>query len=74
MLKTQGVVHFTIPVKDLDRAERFYTEVMGMERLRRTGQIGSVAGFGLGEYCTHELVQPGAVLGDGRIRIELPAR
>ncbi|HEY6255168.1 MAG TPA: VOC family protein [Xanthobacteraceae bacterium] len=35
MLKTQGVVHFTIPVKDLDRAEKFYTEVMGMERLRR---------------------------------------
>ena len=35
MLKTQGVLHFTIPVKDLDRAERFYTEVMGMERLRR---------------------------------------
>jgi catechol 2,3-dioxygenase-like lactoylglutathione lyase family enzyme len=39
MLKTQGVVHFTIPVKDLDRAERFYTEVMGMERLRRTGHM-----------------------------------
>jgi len=35
MLKTQGVVHFTIPVKDLDRAETFYTEIMGMERLRR---------------------------------------
>jgi catechol 2,3-dioxygenase-like lactoylglutathione lyase family enzyme len=39
MLKTQGVVHFTIPVKDLDRAERFYTEVMGMERLRRTAHM-----------------------------------
>ena len=39
MLKTQGVVHFTIPVKDLDRAERFYTEIMGMERLRRTDHM-----------------------------------
>jgi predicted enzyme related to lactoylglutathione lyase len=28
MLKTQGVVHFTIPVKDLDRAERFYEKTI----------------------------------------------
>jgi catechol 2,3-dioxygenase-like lactoylglutathione lyase family enzyme len=35
MLKTQGVVHFTIPVKDLDRSEGFYTEILGMERIRR---------------------------------------
>jgi catechol 2,3-dioxygenase-like lactoylglutathione lyase family enzyme len=35
MLKTRGVVHFTIPVQDLDRAEKFYTEIMGMELLRR---------------------------------------
>ncbi len=39
MLKTQGVVHFTIPVKDLDRSERFYTEIMGMERLRRNNHM-----------------------------------
>ena len=39
MLKTQGVVHFTIPVKDLDRSERFYTEIMGMERLRRNDHM-----------------------------------
>ena len=39
MLKTRGVVHFTIPVRDLDRAERFYTEIMGMERLRRTDHM-----------------------------------
>jgi glyoxylase I family protein len=39
MLKTQGVVHFTIPVKDLDRSERFYTEIMGMQRLRRNSHM-----------------------------------
>ena len=39
MLKTQGVVHFTVPVKDLDRAEKFYTEIMGMERLRRNSHM-----------------------------------
>jgi catechol 2,3-dioxygenase-like lactoylglutathione lyase family enzyme len=35
MLRTRGIVHFTIPVKDLDRSERFYTQIMGMQRLRR---------------------------------------
>jgi len=39
MLKTEGVLHFTIPVKDLDRAERFYTEIMGMRRLRRNNHM-----------------------------------
>ena len=34
MLKTQGVVHFTIPVKDLDRAEKFYTEVTEYDRAK----------------------------------------
>jgi catechol 2,3-dioxygenase-like lactoylglutathione lyase family enzyme len=39
MLKTHGVLHFTIPVKDLDRSEKFYTEVMGMEKLRRNDHM-----------------------------------
>jgi len=39
MLKTQGVLHFTIPVTDLDRSEKFYTEIMGMERLRRNSHM-----------------------------------
>src|SRR6267154_3911139 len=39
MLKTQGVVPFTTQVKDLDRSEKFYTEIMGMERLRRNSHM-----------------------------------
>jgi catechol 2,3-dioxygenase-like lactoylglutathione lyase family enzyme len=39
MLKTQGVLHFTIPVKDLDRSEKFYTEVLGMEKIRRNNHM-----------------------------------
>jgi catechol 2,3-dioxygenase-like lactoylglutathione lyase family enzyme len=39
MIKTEGVLHFTIPVKDLDRSERFYTEILGMEKVRRTGHM-----------------------------------
>src|SRR5262245_64451986 len=39
MLKTEGVLHGTSPVKDLDRWEKFDTEIMGMERVRRTGHM-----------------------------------
>ncbi len=39
MIKTEGLLHFTIPVKDLDRSEKFYTEIMGMERVRRNNHM-----------------------------------
>lgn len=39
MLKTEGVLHFTIPVKDLDRSEKFYTESLGFEKIGRTDRI-----------------------------------
>jgi len=39
MLKTQGVLHFTIPVKNLDRSEKFYTELLGFEKVGRTDRI-----------------------------------
>jgi catechol 2,3-dioxygenase-like lactoylglutathione lyase family enzyme len=39
MIKTQGVLHFTIPVKDLDRSEKFYKEVLGMQRVRRNNHM-----------------------------------
>lgn len=39
MLKFDGVLHFTIPVKDLDRSERFYTELLGFEKVARTDRI-----------------------------------
>ncbi|MGH7829226.1 MAG: VOC family protein [Candidatus Binatia bacterium] len=35
MIKTQGVVHFTIPVSDLDRSEKFYNGTLGMRVLRK---------------------------------------
>lgn len=35
MIKTKGHVHFTIPVTDLDVSEKFYTEIMGLEPVRR---------------------------------------
>jgi len=39
MLKTEGVLHFTIPVKDLDRSEKFYTEILGFQKIGRTARI-----------------------------------
>lgn len=39
MLKTQGVLHFTIAVKNLDRSEKFYTEMLGFEKIGRTDRI-----------------------------------
>jgi catechol 2,3-dioxygenase-like lactoylglutathione lyase family enzyme len=35
MIKTDGLIHFTIPVTDLDASEKFYTEIMGFEKVRR---------------------------------------
>jgi catechol 2,3-dioxygenase-like lactoylglutathione lyase family enzyme len=39
MIKTHGVLHFTIPVKDLDRSEKFYKEILGMQRVRRNNHM-----------------------------------
>ena len=39
MLKVEGVLHFTIPVKDLDRSERFYTDTLGFEKIGRNDRI-----------------------------------
>lgn len=35
MIKTTGLYHAGIPVDDLDRAERFYTSILGMEAVHR---------------------------------------
>ena len=39
MIKTQGLLHFTITVKDLDRSEKFYKEILGMQRVRRNDHM-----------------------------------
>lgn len=39
MLEFKGVLHFTIPVKDLDRSEKFYTETLGFKKIGRTDRI-----------------------------------
>ena len=39
MLNLQKLVHFTIPVTDLDRAEAFYTGLLGLTKVRRSGHM-----------------------------------
>ena len=39
MIKSHGLLHFTIPVKDLDRSEKFYKEVFGFDRIRRNDHM-----------------------------------
>ena len=41
MIETTGVYHTSIPADDIERAERFYTEVLGMQLDARVGQKGS---------------------------------
>ena len=41
MIKTTGIFHIGIPVDDLDRAERFYTQFLGMTAGGRVGEGGA---------------------------------
>lgn len=38
-MQAEGVLHFTIPVKDLDRSEAFYTGVLGLTKVRRNNHM-----------------------------------
>ena len=40
MLKIDGVTHWSIPVNDLEEAEKFYTEVLGLSYVGRLGNSG----------------------------------
>ncbi len=42
MIKTKGIVHFTIPVTDADRSRDFYCKWLGMELLREVKSQGMV--------------------------------
>ncbi len=45
MIKTKGIYHIGIPVDDIDRAVKFYTEVLGMTiaKLNRDDMGGGLA-------------------------------
>ena len=39
MVKTQGVVHFSLPVTDLERSAKFYSELLGMKIVQKTPRM-----------------------------------
>src|SRR5437764_14826453 len=41
MIQTIGIYHIGIPVDDLDRAEGFYSKVLGMKVAARIGESGA---------------------------------
>ena len=41
MIETIGIYHIGIPVDDLDRAEHFYTQFLGMKVAGRSGEGGA---------------------------------
>jgi glyoxylase I family protein len=41
MIQTVGIYHIGIPVDDVDRAEGFYTKVLGMKTAARIGESGA---------------------------------
>jgi catechol 2,3-dioxygenase-like lactoylglutathione lyase family enzyme len=36
MVRMEGIVHFSIPVSDLERSARFYNELLGMRIIEKT--------------------------------------
>jgi catechol 2,3-dioxygenase-like lactoylglutathione lyase family enzyme len=45
-VKVQGLVHWAIPVNDLEESRRFYTTVLGMEDRGPVGPLMRCVGFG----------------------------
>lgn len=64
MIKTRGVVHFSIPSTNLDRSKAFYTEVLGMRLIRH---VPNMVFLDVGGDCV-VLVQVNAPISTANVR------
>lgn len=39
MVKTQGVIHFSLPITDIERSAQFYSELLGMQIVQKTPRM-----------------------------------
>lgn len=49
MIKAEGITHFSLPVRDLDEAEAFYRDMVGLELRGRLGNSG-MSRVGVGAF------------------------
>lgn len=50
MIKVKGVAHFSVPVSDMERSQKFYTEVVGLRPLSMVPN-GSMSFLDAGGVC-----------------------
>src|SRR5688572_17802842 len=62
-VKVQGLVHWSIPVNDLEESRRFYTEVLGMEDRGPVGAEMRCVRFGTTDVLLAQRREPAAVDG-----------
>jgi catechol 2,3-dioxygenase-like lactoylglutathione lyase family enzyme len=53
MIKMKGLVHFTIPVNDINRAETFYKDVLGFDLVRKSDHMVFMKNGGDNFVLTH---------------------
>jgi catechol 2,3-dioxygenase-like lactoylglutathione lyase family enzyme len=61
MITVEGVQHVSLAVTDLDRARRFYTEVLGLAEIARPDFDCAGAWYGIGSQQIHLIVHPVAL-------------
>lgn len=61
MARIAGVAHFSIPVSDVDRSTRFYTEIVGCKLLSQT-KDQSITFLDAGGVCVLLIKRPAPIL------------
>ncbi|KIE59443.1 lactoylglutathione lyase [Methylacidiphilum kamchatkense Kam1] len=74
MVAMQAIHHVTLPVKDLERSIRFYTEVLGLKQIARPPFSFPGAWFEVGNQQLHLTVGSSPLPNTESLRIDTKAR